>query len=144
MDPLTNERRFRGAPGSAGAAGDGASPLDGLAGAGAGSGDGLGGGDGPGTGGAGGAGGGGAGGGGGVGAAGAACDTVIVWPPTLTMPVRAGPVFAATNIVTLPDPLPLPGDANVIHVLVVCATHEQPDASVTVIAVAVPVAENDD
>jgi len=145
VDPFTNERRFAGAPGSAGGTGDGASP-EGLGDAGAGSGDGPGDDVGPGTGvgGAGGGGGGGGAGGGGVGAAGANCDTVIVWPPTLTMPVRACPLLAATNIVTLPEPMPLAGEENVIQVLVVCATHAQPDPFVTVIVVAVPVAENDD
>src|SRR5262249_33028995 len=94
-------------------------------------------------GGGGGGGGGGAGGDGGV-AASASCDTRIVWPPMLTAPVRGSPVLAATIIVTLPGPAPLAGERNVIQELVVCATHEQPDLSVTVIVVAAPVAENDD
>lgn len=37
----------------------------------------------------------------------AACDTVTVWPPIFSEPVRAGPVFAATDTDTVPLPAPL-------------------------------------
>src|SRR4051812_9985570 len=37
----------------------------------------------------------------------AACDTVTAWPPMLSVPVRAGPVFAATDTDTVPLPAPL-------------------------------------
>jgi len=145
---LTKDRRFSGASGSDDGVdeGDGGSPPVG-AGEGSGAGDGLGDGDGLGAGaGAGGAGGAGGEGGGGVGggvATNAACDTAIVCPPMLTLPVRAPPLLAATVIVALPGPLPL-ADANVIQLLVVCATHQQPEPSVTVIVVEPPVEVNDD
>ncbi len=39
----------------------------------------------------------------------AACDTVYVCPPTVTVAVRAVPVFAATVTATVPVPVPLAG-----------------------------------
>ncbi len=52
----------------------------------------------------------GGGGGGGDGGAGVPSDwlIVIVCPATDTIPVRAGPLFAATVICTVPLPLPVP------------------------------------
>jgi len=43
------------------------------------------------------------------------CVMVTVCPATVTAPDRAGPLSAATLIVTVPDPLPLAPDARVIH-----------------------------
>jgi hypothetical protein len=40
-----------------------------------------------------------------------ACETVTVLPATVTVPVRVAPVFAATDNVVEPLPLPLVGDA---------------------------------
>src|SRR5262249_14696045 len=146
VDPLTNDRRLSGAPGSAAGVGDGdgASPPDGVGsvdgdGEGAGVGDSGGGG----RGGGGGAGGGG-GGGGDVVTTRAACDTTIDCPPTLTRPVRSAPPLGATVMITVSEPLPLPGGPNVIQSLVVCATHEQPEPSFTSIVAAPPLAVHDD
>jgi hypothetical protein len=41
--------------------------------------------------------------------------TVYVWPPIVTVAVRAAPVFAATEAVTGPEPVPLVG-LTVTHV----------------------------
>src|SRR5262245_3763742 len=60
------------------------------------------------------------------------------------MPVRIAPVFSATIIVTLPDPVPVAGEANVIHGLVVWATHEHPEPSVTAIVLEVLLDGKDD
>src|SRR5262249_57249545 len=126
VDPLTNDRRLSGAPESAGGGdGAGASPPDG-----AGSGDGDGDGAGLGDSGAGGLGGGGGGGDDGV-TTSAACETRIDCPPTRTRPVRSAPPLGATVMTTVSEPLPLPGAPNLIQSLVVCATHEQPEPSLT-------------
>ena len=45
-------------------------------------------------------------GGGGGGSGAPACETVNVWPATVSVPVRAAPVFAAT--VNATEPLPVP------------------------------------
>jgi len=50
----------------------------------------------------------------------AACDTVYVCPPTVTVAVRAAPVLTATVTATLPVPVPLAG-ATVAHAAVLDA-----------------------
>src|SRR4051794_26814644 len=40
------------------------------------------------------------------GGAGAACETVNAWPPMVSVPDRAAPVFAATVNATVPLPVP--------------------------------------
>ena len=62
----------------------------------------------------------------------AACVTVIVVPATVSEPLRAAPVLAAT--VKAVDPLPLPPvpEVIVIHGVVVDADHAQPVPLMTV------------
>ena len=74
---------------------------------------------------------GGGGGGGGGGGTGAACETVNVWPATVSVPLRAAPLFAATVNATVPLPLPDPPLAIDIHGAFADAVHEQPAAAVT-------------
>jgi hypothetical protein len=50
------------------------------------------------------------------------CMIENVCPPATMLPVRAGPVFAATVNATLPDPVPL-GVTPVIHASPVLAVH---------------------
>jgi hypothetical protein len=69
-------------------------------------------------------GGGGEGGGGGV--PGAACVTVNARPAIVSVPVRAGPMFAPTLNPTEPFPLPLAPDVTVIHVALLTAVHRHP------------------
>ena len=59
----------------------------------------------------------------------------------MIVPVRAGPVFAATEILTVP--LPLPGEplVTVIQVLLLTAVHAQPVELVTLKLVFPPAAE---
>ncbi len=57
----------------------------------------------------------------------AACDTVYVCPPTITVAVRAVPVFAATVTTTVPVPVPLAG-ATVAHAALLDAVHPHVDA----------------
>jgi hypothetical protein len=71
-------------------------------------------------------GGGGGGGGGRGGAPGAACVTVNSRPPIVSVPVRAGPMFAPTLNPTEPFPLPLAPDVTVIHTALLTALHRQP------------------
>jgi hypothetical protein len=62
---------------------------------------------------------------------GAACVTVKVCPPIVSVADRAAPVFAAAVNPTDPLPLPLAPLVIVIHVAVVVAVHAQPVAAVT-------------
>ena len=55
-----------------------------------------------------------------------------VWPPIVTVPVRAPAVFAATFSVTVPLPLPLAPFVTVIHVALLVAGREHPLGAVTV------------
>ena len=48
------------------------------------------------------------------------------------VPLRAGPLFEATENVTLPLPLPLAGDVTVIHDALLVAVHPHPPEAVTV------------
>ena len=61
----------------------------------------------------------------------AACVTVNIWPPTVMVPVRTPPVFAATVNVTAPLPLPLVLPVTVIHATLLVAVQAQPLATVT-------------
>jgi hypothetical protein len=70
---------------------------------------------------------------GGGGGGGAACDTVKVCPPIVSVPLRAVPVFAAT--VNATEPLPVPDDPPVIvnHGTLAPAVHpHEPADAVTV------------
>lgn len=74
---------------------------------------------------------------GGGGAGAALCDTVKVWPAIVSVPLRAGPSFAATENAT--EPLPVPDAPFVILI------HAAPDAAVQVhpapaVTVTVPLA----
>jgi hypothetical protein len=60
----------------------------------------------------------------------------------VSVPVRAGPVLAATVKSTVPLPLPLAPAAIVIHVSVVVAVHAQPLAEVTATLPAPPLNPN--
>ena len=53
------------------------------------------------------------------------CVTVTVRPPTETVPLRGGPVFAATERSTDPLPVPLAPALTVIHGAVDTAVHAQ-------------------
>jgi hypothetical protein len=61
------------------------------------------------------------------------CDCTIVTarPAIVAVPVRAGPLVAAMDTVTDPDPLPLPPAVIVIHASLVEAVHAHPAALVT-------------
>ena len=54
-----------------------------------------------------------------------------VWPATVIVPVRCGPVFAATENWTAPLPLPLAPLEMVIHAALLVAAHAQPVVVVT-------------
>src|SRR5207244_11559361 len=70
------------------------------------------------------------GGGGGGGGTGAACETVNVWPATVSVPLRAAPLFAATVNATVPLPLPDPPLAIDINGAFADAVIAQPAAAV--------------
>src|SRR5438105_7565838 len=57
--------------------------------------------------------------------------TVNVNPSTVRVPTRAAPLFAAIRKLIVPAPLPLAGEAIVIHGTSLLAFHEQPAALVT-------------
>jgi hypothetical protein len=57
--------------------------------------------------------------------------TVTVWPATVSVPDRFGPVAAATANVTVPDPLPLAPEVIVIHGCALEAVHAQPAPPLT-------------
>jgi hypothetical protein len=73
------------------------------------------------------------------GAAAAGCDTVTAWPATVTVPVRAGPAFAAAVMVACPDALPPP--ATVSHGVPLDVVHAHPAIVVTCTATVSPAAE---
>lgn len=62
------------------------------------------------------------------------CVTATVWPATISVPDRLGPAAAATENVTVPDPLPLEPDVIVIHgcALEAVQAHPAPPATFTV------------
>ena len=60
------------------------------------------------------------------------------------VPVRAGPVLAATVNATVPFPLPLAPLVIAIHGVEVVAVHPQPDAPVTLTDVPAPPAADSD
>ncbi|MCU1386108.1 MAG: hypothetical protein JWL71_4805 [Acidobacteria bacterium] len=59
------------------------------------------------------------------GGAGAACVTVKVWPPIVSVPARAAPVFAATLKLTVPLPVPDAPPVTVSHPALALAVHVQ-------------------
>lgn len=59
---------------------------------------------------------------------GSPCCTVKVWPPTVRLPCRGGPVFAAMASFTEPLPLPLLAPTIVMNAAELVSVHEQPDA----------------
>ena len=67
-----------------------------------------------------------------------ACVTVNVWPATVSVPVRRGPVLAATVKFTAPLPVPVAGVTPVIQGALLAAVHEHPDVAATAIAVPAP------
>jgi hypothetical protein len=58
-------------------------------------------------------------------------ETVTDWPATTSVPERAGPLSAAAENVTVPEPLPLPPAVIVSHGCVLEALHSQPAVVVT-------------
>lgn len=59
------------------------------------------------------------------------CETVTDWPATTSVPDRAGPLSAAAENVTVPEPLPLPPAVMVSQGCVLEALHSQPAVVVT-------------
>jgi len=59
------------------------------------------------------------------------CVTVNVWPAIVIVPVRCGPVLAATENSVTPLPLPLAPAVMVIQLSLLVAVHAQPVAVVT-------------
>ena len=57
--------------------------------------------------------------------------TVNVWPPMVSVPVRATPVLAVTPYVTTPSPVPLAPDVIEIQSAFAVATQLQPALAVT-------------
>ena len=70
-------------------------------------------------------------------AATAACVTVNVWPAMVSVPVRAGPVFAATVKFTVPLPVP-DVTPSVSHAALLTAVHVHPAVVVTATGVPAP------
>ncbi len=66
--------------------------------------------------------------------------TVKVWPAMVIVPVRCGPVFAATENCVAPLPLPLAPEAIVIHAALLVAVQAQSLAAVTLTEPPPPVA----
>jgi hypothetical protein len=70
---------------------------------------------------------------------GAGWFTVSVWPPMVTVPLRAEPAFAAAVIRTVPGPLPDDPSATVIQsVLFETAVHAHPAVVVTLVVASPP------
>jgi hypothetical protein len=70
----------------------------------------------------------------------AACETVKVFPPIVTVPLRAAPVFGATTKLTDPLPVPLAPAVMLIHDAFGTAVHAHPAAAVTATIPAPPAA----
>jgi hypothetical protein len=68
------------------------------------------------------------------------CEIVTVCPAIVSDPDRGGPVSPATLIVTVPEPLPEPPAAIVIHGAPLDALHAHPLAAVTLIVRVPPLA----
>lgn len=73
----------------------------------------------------------------------AACDTVTVWPPIFSEPVRAGPVFSATETDTVPLPAPVAPLATVSQLSTAFADQAHVVNAVTVNAVVPALDETD-
>jgi hypothetical protein len=69
-----------------------------------------------------------------------ACVAVKVWPAMVNVPVRCGPVFAATENCVVPTPLPLAPLEIVIQATLLVAVHAQPVAAVTLTKLDPPLA----
>ena len=59
------------------------------------------------------------------------CETVKVWPAIVSVPLRAAPVFAATEKLTVPLPFPDAPEVTVIQLSALTAVHAQPVSAVT-------------
>ena len=70
------------------------------------------------------------------------CDTLIAVPATFTTPLRAAPLFAETENVSVPLPLPLGFEVSVIHGVGVDALQTQLPLAVMVIIPLPPVGSN--
>jgi uncharacterized membrane protein len=68
------------------------------------------------------------------------CETEKVCPATVIVPVRAGPVLAAAEKLTVPSPLPLAPAVMVIQASLLVAVQVQPAAAVTLVEPAPPAA----
>jgi hypothetical protein len=68
------------------------------------------------------------------------CTTVTVCPPTAIVPVRVGPLVAATANATVPAPLPLAPAVIVIHGALLVAVQPHPAAALTLIVRVPPLA----
>jgi hypothetical protein len=68
---------------------------------------------------------------------------VNVWPPIVTVPVRAAPVFVATDSATVPLPVPEPPLVIVIHETFGVAVHAQAGPVVTIVEAGPPPAGTD-
>ena len=68
----------------------------------------------------------------------AAWFTVNVWPPMVSVPLRAFPVFAAMVNDTLPLLVPLAPAVIVSHDALLTAVHAHPDPAVTATVVPAP------
>ena len=78
------------------------------------------------------------GGGGGGGGAAPAWFTVKVWPPIVTVPLRATSLFAAAATVMLPLPVPLAPAVTLSHPTFAVAVHEHDDPLAVTAVVALP------
>jgi hypothetical protein len=66
--------------------------------------------------------------------------TVTVWPATVSVPVRAGPLLAAIETVTLPFPVPLLPAVMVMNDALLVAVHVDVQLVVTLITPVPPLA----
>lgn len=80
------------------------------------------------------------GGGGGGGGVDASSETVNVWPPIVTVPCRAAPVFTAIVSTTTAVPVPDPALVTVIHGELDWAVHAHALAVVSVTGTTAPAA----
>jgi hypothetical protein len=70
----------------------------------------------------------------------ALCVMLKVCPATVIVPVRAGPVLAATEKLTVPLPVPVAPAVMVIQASLLVAVQAQPAAAVTLVEPAPPAA----
>jgi hypothetical protein len=67
-----------------------------------------------------------------------ACETVNVCPAIVSVDIRAAPVFAATEKLTVPFPVPLAGVTPVIHVALLVAVQVHPGVAVIPMGIPAP------